>query len=69
MLSSDIAMANQRLEAALLAGNMGWWEWDEASTSVVWSENLERLYGLAPGAFGGTLRGLPRSSCIPMTAS
>jgi PAS domain S-box-containing protein len=54
MLSSDIAVANQRLEAALLAGNMAWWEWDETSNRVVWSENLERIYGLDPGTFGGT---------------
>ncbi len=54
MLSNDIAIANQRLEAALLAGNMGWWEWDEASGRVAWSENLERIYGLEPGTFPGT---------------
>jgi PAS domain S-box-containing protein len=54
MLSSDISVANQRLEAALQAGSMGWWEWDATSNRVVWSANLERIYGLQPGAFGGT---------------
>ena len=54
MLSTDIAVANQRLEAALVAGDMGWWEWDEDSNRVIWSETLERIYGLDPGSFGGT---------------
>ena len=34
---------------------MGWWEWDLGSGIVCWSENLERLYGLTPGSFGGML--------------
>ncbi len=54
VLSRHISQVNQRLEAALEAGNMGWWEWDSTSGRVVWSQNLERIYGLEPGTFGGT---------------
>ena len=32
---------------------MGWWEWDEPANRVVWSDNLQRIYGLEPGTFGG----------------
>jgi PAS domain S-box-containing protein len=54
LLTSDMALANQRLEAALEAGRMGWWEWDPDAGRVIWSASLERIYGLEPGTFGGT---------------
>ena len=54
MLTADIALGNQRLEAALEAGTMGWWEWDPAENRVIWSPSLERIYGLEPGTFGGS---------------
>ena len=53
-LTADIALGNQRLEAALEAGTMGWWEWDPAENRVIWSPSLERIYGLEPGTFGGS---------------
>jgi PAS domain S-box-containing protein len=53
LLMSDISRTNQRLEAALEAGTMGWWEWDPQHDRVVWSASLERIYGLEPGSFGG----------------
>jgi PAS domain S-box-containing protein len=46
-----------RLDAisqALRAGRLGTWTWERASGRVVWDHDLERLYGLEPGAFGGT---------------
>ena len=42
----------------------GIWEWDIAGGRVHWSDELHRIYGLAPGAFGGTvdaLHGVPPS--------
>jgi PAS domain S-box-containing protein len=54
LLYNDISLANERLEAALDAGRMGWWEWDPERDRVVWSPSLERIYGLEPGGFGGT---------------
>ena len=45
----------ERLRLAFAAANMGSWEWDIATGRVIWSENMERLAGLAPGTFGGTV--------------
>lgn len=45
----------RRLHLALSSGDMGAWEWDIKSGRVMWSEELERIHGLEPGSFGGTL--------------
>ncbi|MEX2203000.1 MAG: SpoIIE family protein phosphatase [Actinomycetota bacterium] len=39
------------LQIALDAGRMGTWHWDMPAGTVRWSENLERIHGLEPGAF------------------
>ena len=49
-----LRQSEQRLRLALNAGGMGSWEWDLASDRLSWSEQLEELFGLEPGAFGGT---------------
>ncbi len=46
--------SERRLRLALEAGRMGTWLWDAALNQVHWDEALERIYGLEPGAFGGT---------------
>jgi PAS domain S-box-containing protein len=46
--------AEERLRLALDAGEMGAWEWLVPEGRVLWSERLERIHGLEPGAFGGT---------------
>jgi two-component system cell cycle sensor histidine kinase/response regulator CckA len=46
--------SEQRLRLALGAGGMASWEWDLASGRLYWSEKLEAMFGLEPGAFGGT---------------
>ncbi len=46
--------SEERLQAALHAGNMGTWEWDMLSNSLKWSLETEQLFGLEPGSFGGT---------------
>ncbi len=43
-----------RLEFALDAAKMGTWDWDLRKDTVLWSENLERVHGLNPGAFDGS---------------
>jgi PAS domain S-box-containing protein len=43
-----------RLTLAMAAGPMGAWEWAIAEGRVTWSETLEQIHGLEPGAFGGT---------------
>jgi PAS domain S-box-containing protein len=49
-----LADSEERLKIALEAGRMGTWDWDMHAGSVRWSESLERIHGLEPGAFGGT---------------
>jgi PAS domain S-box-containing protein len=50
-------MGEQRLGLALQAGSMGTWDWDILTGDIRSSGNLERLYGLEPGALGRTLKG------------
>jgi PAS domain S-box-containing protein len=52
-----LAESEQRLRLAFEAAQMGVWEWDIQSGAVRWSDNLEALHGLAPGAFSGTFEG------------
>jgi PAS domain S-box-containing protein len=44
----------QKLRLALDAGDMGTWVWDLTVGKVEWDDNLERLFGLAPGEFDGS---------------
>lgn len=46
--------SERRLQLALEAGRMGAWEWNTESGEVSWSPSLERIHGLARGAFAGT---------------
>lgn len=48
--------SRDRLRAALDASTTGTFRWDIASNALDWDENLDRLFGLAPGA---TARSLP----------
>jgi len=47
--------SESRLSVAMSAGQMGSWEWRIADNTVGWSEALEQIHGLQPGAFAGTL--------------
>jgi PAS domain S-box-containing protein len=47
--AEDILRLNtERLQLALDAANSGTWEWDLKTNENVWSEDLWKLYGLAP---------------------
>ena len=46
--------SEERLRMALDAGRMGVWDWNIRTGDLKWSDSLEPLHGLAPGAFGGT---------------
>jgi PAS domain S-box-containing protein len=50
-----LEQSQQRLQLALTAAGMGVWEWEFATNRVIWSAELERIAGLEPGTFGGTL--------------
>ncbi len=49
-----LEVGEQRLRMALDAGRMGTWEWHFPTNTVVWSEGVEVMHGLAPGTFAGT---------------
>lgn len=49
-----LAESQERLRIALDAGRMGTWDWDMQAGTMRWSESLERIHGLRPGAFAGT---------------
>lgn len=46
--------SEDRLQLALQAADMGIWEWNIRTNVVFWSEQVEPLFGLAPGTFGRT---------------
>lgn len=50
----------RRLDLAITAGHMGAWEWNIESGTVKWSAELERIHGLEPGTFEGTIDGFRR---------
>lgn len=45
--------SQQQLAAAQQMAHIGSWEWDIASNSIVWSEELYRIYGLKSEEFEG----------------
>ena len=67
LIASHVAFAVERTRAAaqarrsearlryvLDAAAMGTWDWDLTRQTVQWSDNLERLHGLAAGSFDGS---------------
>ena len=54
-LEESLRTSEERLRLALETGRMGVWDWNIRSGDLNWSDSLEPLHGLAPGAFGGTM--------------
>jgi PAS domain S-box-containing protein len=52
--------SEERLRFALDAASMGTWDWDLATNTVQWSENLARIHGLPNGTFDGTFASYER---------
>src|SRR5262249_46212280 len=48
----------ERFRFNLEAANVGTWDWNLATGEVRWSENMESVFGLAPGSFDGTIGGV-----------
>lgn len=44
----------ERLQLAQSAANIGSFDWDIRAQTIVWSPELERIWGLPVGGFGGT---------------
>jgi PAS domain S-box-containing protein len=55
-----LARSNERLELAQRAAHIGVFDWDVQRGAVVWTEEQERLFGLEPGTFEGTIAGWTR---------
>ncbi|HET6762351.1 MAG TPA: PAS domain-containing protein, partial [Longimicrobiaceae bacterium] len=55
-----VRLEEERLRIALEAGQAGSWEWVIGDDRVTWSDELQRMHGLEPGTFGGTLQAAQR---------
>ncbi len=55
-LRAAAELERHRLTLAQQAAGIGSFEWDVASNANRWTPELEAMYGLAPGSFGGTLQ-------------
>ena len=55
------AASEQRLRLAHEAAELGSWHWDMPSGVTVWDEQLEAIYGMPPGGFGGTFEAWQRT--------
>ena len=53
-LVEDLHKEKACLRYAIAAARMGLWEWNIATGKIHWSEDLEKIHGMAPGDFGGT---------------
>jgi PAS domain S-box-containing protein len=56
-LASQIEIERERLAVSQQAGQIGTFEWDARTDHLLWTPELEALYGLAPGEFEGTYGG------------
>ncbi|BAT55611.1 two-component hybrid sensor and regulator [Nostoc sp. NIES-3756] len=53
-IDAALGESEERLRLALEAAHLGFWDWNILTKKVIWSENHELLFGLAPGSFDGT---------------
>ncbi|MDX2092922.1 MAG: MASE1 domain-containing protein [Kofleriaceae bacterium] len=51
------SQAEERLKLAIHSARMGAWIWDIASRRVRWSEEVEAIFGVAPGTFDDSYDG------------
>jgi PAS domain S-box-containing protein len=56
-IEHELQKSEARLAEAQRISHVGSWEWEVAGDRIVWSDELCRIYGIAPAAFGGTLEG------------
>ena len=52
-IETDLRQVSERLELAQEAAHVGSFERDLLTNTITWSASQEKLYGLAPGTFGG----------------
>jgi PAS domain S-box-containing protein len=56
-LYTELSNSRFQLQQALEASRLGTWDWDIRTGNVQWSDSVESIFGLAPGAFAGTYQG------------
>lgn len=49
-----LEQSQERYALAQKAANIGSWDWNIETGELIWSEAIEGMFGLAPGAFKGT---------------
>jgi len=52
--------SKEKLELALENGKIGIWEWDTITNNITLDERMERMFGLEPGTFNGSVDGFER---------
>jgi PAS domain S-box-containing protein len=52
--SETVRINQERLNLAQKASQAGSFEWNLRTNAVIWSEETEAIFGLAPGSFGGS---------------
>ncbi|WP_341737179.1 PAS domain-containing protein [Microcoleus sp. CAWBG640] len=50
----ELRESTEQLHLALQASRMGRWNWNLQTGKIIWSENLEALFGMQPGEFDGS---------------
>jgi hypothetical protein len=50
----EVRFSRERLAVAMSAAHAGSFEWDFQRNRILWSPEMERLYGLVPGEFTAT---------------
>jgi len=52
-VEEKIVQATARLSLAARAGGVGIWDYDVVNNTLIWDEQMYRLYGILPDQFGG----------------
>jgi diguanylate cyclase (GGDEF)-like protein/PAS domain S-box-containing protein len=67
-----LRLSESRLEEAQRLAHLGSWNWDGATQTLTWSEELSRIYGVDPAthrpSFGDFIRRLPEEDRADMKA-
>ncbi len=53
-MEEQLRLSEERVRMALIASDVGIWDWDVRTDRLYWSAGVEALFGLAPGSFPGT---------------
>jgi PAS domain S-box-containing protein len=53
-IEDELRLSRERLAMAQKAGHCGTFDWDMQNNINYWSTEVEEVYGIAPGEFGGT---------------